>query len=132
MADPPAMLYHMDVELIYPGRRDLLPQQIGCPIYGCLRLDQSQSSGDSENVGIHRQGWFVQGEEQHTASCLGSDPGQTSQVLFGFGHRLGFQRTKGDTALFLLDLLEHLLDSRCLDLTQPSALDGLSNALWWS
>ncbi len=63
MADPPAVLYDMNVELIYPGGRDLLLQQARCFIYGYIGVNQSQSSGYSKDVGIHRQGWLTQGKE---------------------------------------------------------------------
>ena len=54
VADPPAMLYHMDVELIYLGGPNLLSQQAGCLIYGYLGVNQSQPFCYSKNMGIHR------------------------------------------------------------------------------
>jgi hypothetical protein len=45
-----------------------------------------------------------------------SDSRQTHQEVFGFGHGSGFEKVQGNTTLFTLNLLKHLLDSDSLDL----------------
>ena len=77
VAYPSAMLYHMDVELIYLGRWDLFLEQARCLLYGHPGTDYPQSFGYPEDMGIHRQGWLSQGKKEHTARCLVSDPRQT-------------------------------------------------------
>jgi len=39
VAYPPAVLYHIDVELIYFGRRNLLLKQAMCLLYRYLGID---------------------------------------------------------------------------------------------
>ena len=63
VAYPPAMLYHMDMELIYLGGQNLLLKQAMCLLCGHPGINQSQSFGYPKNVGIHGQGWLPQGKK---------------------------------------------------------------------
>jgi hypothetical protein len=53
--------------------------------------------------------------------------GEAYEVVLSFGHVHRFERIKADMTLFLFDLSQHLLDSGCLDLGQPSGLDDGSD-----
>ena len=105
----PAMLHHVKVKLVDLLRWDQVFQYLMGPLDGDPGIDQSQSPGYPEDMGIYRQGRFAQREEEYTGGRFRPYPGQLPQPGFGLSYIQFIKEAQVKATLQALNLLENEL-----------------------
>ena len=130
LADSATVADEGDVEVVVLVGRELGFEHVVCREGGDLGADESESNGDSVDVGVDGQCGSAKGEEQNAGGGLGPDAGQLGQPLLGLVDRHVFESGGVPVgAEAISELGEQGLHSRGFGPGQASGADGVFQLL---